>query len=240
MDKNLPVYLVFVSVTQFRRELYSVCSLLALLISFVPITPVMAALPNPEVITLQKSYFEHIKFTKIKENKYTFYDEFLRIDVDRSASFLLLPFVDVKKINKISFQWKSEGKPSKKNRQHELERSGDDAVFKLGILLITDDPPFNPLATRWMKRVDELLSHPSENMIYLVAAAEHKPGEQWQSPYNKRVTMIAVDSVEDKLGWNQAVYEFEQTYSVVALWLMSDGDNTRSRFTTYIKNILLE
>jgi hypothetical protein len=84
------------------------------------------------------------------------------------------------------------------------------------------------------------LKFPSEKMINLVVAAKHASGEQWPNPYNKRVTTIAVGSVSSGQGWMKASYQFAQPVDVVGLWLMADGDNTSSSFSTYIKNISIE
>jgi hypothetical protein len=130
--------------------------------------------------------------------------------------------------------------PQVNNPQHELSRNGDDAVFKLGLLLKADSEFLNPFVPQWLKRVNKLLKFPSEKMIYLVADARHAPGEQWDNPYNRRVTMIAADGATVSQGWQQSSYQFEQPLDVVAIWLMSDGDNTHSRFTSNIRNIKIE
>ena len=97
-----------------------------------------------------------------------------------------------------------------------------------------------------------VLNYSSENMIYLVAGSKHVAGEQWPNPYNHRVTMVAMSSenIESKLesridgefeeGWQQASYRFGEAVEVVAIWLMDDGDNTGSSFTSYVKDIKLE
>jgi hypothetical protein len=193
-----------------------------------------------ENISLQADGFEHIQFKKIKASRYTFQDQLLRIDVDESASFLMLPFDAVKKINRVSFEWRSDGMPRLDSAYHEEQRTGDDAVFKLGLLLKAEDSSINPFLPSWMKRVEALLKFPSENMINLVVAAKHAPGEQWPNPYNKRVSSIAIASVEEDQGWMHAGYQFAQPVEVVGIWLMADGDNTHSKFTTYIKNITIE
>ncbi len=220
-------------------------------------------------VSLQADNFEHIQFRKIKANRYYFQDQTLQIDVDNSASFLMLPFAKVKKVSKVSFQWRSEGLPQIKNAQHELKRDGDDAVFKLGLLLRADDDPLNPFVPPWLKQVRQLLKFPSEEITYLVAGAKHRPGEHWPNPYNRRVTMISVASTSlastslastslasrsvagtsndasvtdesEKMAWQQSSYQFEQALDVVAIWLMSDGDNTSSHFTAHVKNIKIE
>lgn len=204
-----------------------------------PISIVFAASPS-EVILLQDDNFEHIEFGKINANHYVFHDQQLQIDVDSSASFLMKAFNTVRKIHKVSFAWRSKDAPQIINSQHEAKRKGDDAVFKLGLLLKSDDSSLNPFLPSWMKRVESLLKFPSQNMIYLVADAKHAPGRQWPNPYNKRVTMISISSVPDHKGWMQASYQFEQPVNVVALWLMADGDNTKSKFTAGVKNVVLE
>lgn len=201
---------------------------------------VLSAATPTEVILLQADNFEHVQFKKIKANRVAYQEQRVQIDVDDSASILMLPFEMVKPINKVSFEWRSEGVPLVKDSQHELKRSGDDAVFKLGLLLQTDDESINPFAPSWLKQVRELLTFPSEEMIYLVVGAKHPAGERWVSPYNKRVMMISVASKDVGEGWRQSSYQFEQQQDVVALWLMADGDNTHSAFAVSIKNIVLE
>lgn len=190
-----------------------------------------------EMISFQADNFEHIEFRRIKSNYHTYQNQQLQIYVDDSASFLMKPFENIKKVSQVKFKWRSKGAPKIKNAQHEEQRVGDDAVFKLGLLLEGKDSFPNPLLPSWMKRVEKLLKYPSENMIYLVVGAKHATGEQWANPYNKRVTMIAIDSVKDNQGWQQSSYHFEMPVNVVALWLMSDGDNTDSKFTVFIKDI---
>lgn len=191
-------------------------------------------------VDLQLENFSHIEFGKIKANTYSYNNQQLQIDVDSSASFLMKSFDTVKKVKHVSFEWQSEGFLQVENAQHEQKRSGDDAIFKLGLLLKSESTLPNPFLPAWMKRVEALLKFPSENMINLVADAKHAPGRQWLSPYNKRVTMISLGSVPDHQGWMKASYRFDRPVDVVAVWLMADGDNSNSMFITRIKNIILE
>lgn len=208
----------------------------SMILSVATFPPIASA----ENIILQAEDFEHITFKKITPSNYTFHEQILQIDVDKSASFLMLPFDAVKSISRVSFEWRSNGKPQIASPRQEEQRKGDDAVFKLGLLLKADDAIINPFLPPWMKRVEALLKFPSENMINLVAAAKHQAGEQWPNPYNKRVTTIAAGSVSSSQGWNEARYQFVKPVDVVGLWLMADGDNTGSSFTVHIKNIRIE
>lgn len=193
-----------------------------------------------ETVSLQADKLEHIQFGKIKANRVTYRNQHLQIDVDNSASILMLSFDVIKPLNKVSFEWRSESGPLAKDSQHELKRSGDDAIFKLGLLLASDEDLLNPFIPPWLKQVREQLKHPSEEMIYLVVGARHTPGERWVSPYNRRVTMVSVASQETGSGWQKSTFRSEQPLDVVALWLMADGDNTHSAFSVAVKNIVLE
>lgn len=204
-------------------------------------TNTLFASPLVEAISLQADNFEHVQFKKIKPNNHVYENNFLKIDVDDSASLLMLPFDTVKKISKVSFEWRSEGLPLVNDAQHESSKAGDDAVVKIGLLLKADDTPFfNPFTPSWLKRVNELLTFPSDNMVYLVVNAKHAAGEEWLNPYNARVSMVSISSMKGLDDWQQASYQLDQSLAVVALWIMADGDNTDSKFTSYIKNIQLE
>ena len=105
------------------------------------------------------------------------------------------------------------------------------------LLLKTEDEFINPFVPSWLRRVRAALKFPSVNMIYLVADAKHASGQQWLSPYNERVTMISLNSNMEDAGWKSAQYQFDKPIEVVGIWLMADGDDTRSKFTTEIRNI---
>ena len=192
------------------------------------------------VLDLKADNFEHIEFKKIKKSHYSFRDQQLQVDVEGSASFLMKSFDSVRKVRQVSFKWRKNGEPKIKVAQHEELKQGDDAVFKLGLLLEGSGSFFNPFVPAWVKRVEGLLKYPSEDMIYLVADSKHVPGQRWFNPYNERVTMIAIDSVDDTNNWQRSSYYFDSPVNVVGIWLMSDGDNTDSSFTVNVKDIKLK
>jgi hypothetical protein len=206
----------------------------------------------PDDHSLFESNYTHIQFGRINANQYEFESRVLKTRVDSSASLLMKAFESVKPVEQVSFKWRSEQLPKVKDAVHEKQKAGDDAVFKLGLLLKADNEIDNPFLPKWMRQVKSLLNYPSENMIYLVAGSNHVAGEQWPNPYNRRVTMIAmsVANIESKLeskidgefeeGWQQASYRFGEAVEVVAIWLMADGDNTGASFTSYVKDIVIE
>ena len=192
---------------------------------------------SSETISLTPESFEHIQFKRITPSKYTFDSGVLKADVDGSSSILMMPFESVKTVNQVNFEWRSSGMPEVKDAEYEATKQGDDAVVKVGLLLKADETSFNPFAPKWLKRVNELLVFPSENMVYLVADAKHAVGDDWISPYNKRILMVPVSSKQGDDDWYKSVHQLEQPLEVVAIWIMADGDNTNSQFTSYIKNL---
>ena len=195
---------------------------------------------RPETISLKPDSFEHIQFKRIAPSKYTFNKGVLKADVDGSSSLLMLPFDRVQKIKQVSFEWRSVGIPEVKDAEQEATKKGDDSVIKVGLLLKADEDSFNPFVPKWLKRVNELLSFSSENMVYLVADSKHEAGDGWVNPYNKRVSMVPVSSIQSDNDWQKVNHQLEEPLDVVGIWIMADGDNTDSKFTSYLTNIVLK
>jgi hypothetical protein len=181
---------------------------------------------------------QHIQFKRIAPSAYRFEQDSLHIAVSDSASFLLLPFKQNKIVSAVRFDWKLEaGELRLENAAHEARRDGDDAVFKLGLLIEGKPGLPAPLAPKWLKQASEALSYPSNRMIYIVAGAKHAAGDRWTSPYNRNIEMLAADERKQDNGWSQASHAFDSPVSVIGIWLMADGDNTDSTFLSRVRNI---
>lgn len=192
-----------------------------------------------EKINLEDDNVTHITFKRIAPNNIVIKENTLTIRVNNSASFLLVPFDNVKKVNKVSFQWKKQGMINIKDAQHEETRQGDDAYLRVGLILKGEAELMNPLAPKWVKKVNETLRHPSGEMIYLTPGSHHQNGRHWKSPYSDKVKIIALASKNSPDGWHLSEYTFESPQSVVGLWIMADGDNTQSSFTSMLKALTL-
>lgn len=192
-----------------------------------------------EVLQLQAENFEHIRFSRVEPVHYSFEGGQLVIDVDNGASLLMHAFDAVQTISVVEFEWQVQGSLQLADAEHEARRDGDDAVFKLGLLIEAKTAMLNPFLPGWLKRVHALLKFPSEKLLNLVVHSRHTPGQSWPNPYNDRVTMVAIGSEASASGWQRARHILPEPLPVVALWLMADGDNTGSRFTTRVKNIRL-
>jgi hypothetical protein len=185
------------------------------------------------------SELQHIEFGRIPANEITISDGAVTFNVMKSASFLMQGFDKVMPVKQVELSWRSEGGPALHDADQEKQKAGDDAVVKLGLLLRAEKERFNPFLPAWMKQVREGLSYPSEMMIYLVADSRHDAGQRWANPYNERITMVSMLDVPTGDGWNRSTIEFDEPVDVVAIWLMSDGDNTGSSFVTMVREVVL-
>ena len=195
---------------------------------------------HAEPVIVDERSVEHIHFKRINPNTVSFEHGVVRFSVDNSASFLLLAFDDIKNVNAVSFQWKAAGTLKKNSEQHERSRKGDDAWLRVGLIL-EGEPAHVPeaLLPRWMRQVRKTLKHPSNRMIYLLPGAMHAPGTSWKSPFSDDVDMVSVSSSETTNGWNQVEHEFPEAQRTVGLWIMADGDNTNSVFSSQLKNLII-
>jgi len=208
--------------------------------SWLPLLLVTAQL-NAEQIVLDKHYFEHIHFKRIRPNTVTFNNDTIHFEVTKSASFLLLAFDDVKSIHNVSFQWSANGTLNKNSIDHEITRKGDDAWLRVG--LIIEGPQENipePLLPRWMKQVRKTLRYTSGSMIYLIPKAMHPPGETWKSPFSSKIDMVSVGGIHTDDGWYRVSHEFTRPVKTVGLWIMADGDNTGSIFNSRLRKLVIE
>lgn len=192
------------------------------------------------LVRLDEKAFEHIRFKRITPSQYSFREDVMTINVDKSASFLMQAFDEVKPISSVSIEWQTEGRLLLDDSDQEKTRHGDDAVFKIGLLLKGEEHFENPIAPKWIKQVRSLLSEPSDEMIYLVVDSKHPEATSWVNPYNSKVTMISMHDDTNGEGWNRSYYQFEEPVEVVAIWLMADGDNTKSVFRSRVRNITLQ
>lgn len=223
-----------------RPAALSLVILLSLIIAGLYLTFSAFKTAHEKSISLSSGDFEHITFSRRHPNSYHYENNELTIAVDNSASFLMQAFTSVKNVDRVSFEWSSEGEPAILDAEQEKQRNGDDAVFKLGLLLESEESLTDVFLPAWMRRVEELLNFNTSEMLFLVADAKHAAGQEWPGAYNRRMTMIAVASVPAEQGWNRASYQFAEPVRVVAIWLMADGDDTHSAFTSKVRNIVIE
>ncbi len=192
-----------------------------------------------EIIINEKNT-KHIKFNGIKPSVYHFNGSEFKAVVDKSSSALIYSFDMPIKIKKIRFMWKRLGTIAVKNLEQEASKSGDDNYFRLGLLLHGKKPSLPFFAPSWVKLTAKHLKVPADKIVYYFVDAKHLPNSQWRSPYNSSIVIKSVKSILGKDGYNRVVIDIKNPVNVAGLWIMSDGDNSKSKFTTWVKHLTIE
>jgi hypothetical protein len=190
---------------------------------------------------LQPKAFEHVSFDGIAPTVYKADGEALVMDVKESSSFLLRPFDKVVPVRRVSFEWRGEGELSVASPAEERTKRGDDARLRVGLILSGEAPLIPFFAPSWIKAIRDAMRLPADHMLYLTVGAKSSPGSEWPSPYGDgmRIRVLASRPVDGGV-WNAAEASFSPPLKVVGLWLMADGDNSKSSFRTELRKLTVE
>lgn len=179
--------------------------------------------------------YQQISFDGIRPTVYRNEDSALVARVSESSSILMKAFERIEKVSFVSIEWKSTGDLKIKNFEHQISKDGDDAKFRIGLILSGHAPVIPFFAPTWVKKTKDILKLPSDKMIYLVLGAE--AGKRWKSPYSGSIESIALANTAMKDGWYKSEFKFEERKQLVGVWLFSDGDNTKSSFVTKVRKL---
>ena len=207
----------------------------AALVSAFVLAPSVQASP----VALQVSAFKHITFKNIPATTYSDAAGVLTMKVDKSSSVLVLPFDAERTITNVKFSWRLNGVVSTKNAEHEKTKKGDDFPLRIGLMVSGPAPTVPFFAPAWIKAVRDSVKLPSDKLIYLVAGTKSAPGTTWESPYASSIGTVALQSSPIAgSDWQAVDYRSEAT-KITGIWVMADGDNTASSFTTEIRDLEL-
>jgi hypothetical protein len=181
--------------------------------------------------------FQHISFEKIPSTKYSEEAGIINAEVASSSSFLLKPFSEVKNIKKVQWRWKVTGDLNVKSFDELKSKSGDDALFRIGLIKAGSAPTVPFFAPSWIKAIRDHMKLPGAEMQYLVSGGPAAKGAKWVSPYTDSMNLLQVESTPEESGWHLAQHSFSDSLKVVGLWLMADGDNTKSKFSVSVKDL---
>lgn len=190
-------------------------------------------------IDMNPGDFKPVTFDGIPSTVYERADDALKMTVAKSASFLLRPFDAERLVSSVSFAWQSQGDLKQKDAATEKTKAGDDARLKI-CLLISGKAPLVPFfAAAWIKAVRDAMKLPADRLRCLVAGSKAKVGERWSSPYDDSIELVAVDQADGSRHWRKVDSKLDQPLKVVGLWIMADGDDTGSEFTTRLRDLTL-
>jgi hypothetical protein len=192
------------------------------------------------MIHLLLPLFTHITFKGIPPTVYENHGEVIAAHVESSSSFLFQPFSAPRAVKRVSFRWRyRKGEVGVKDAATEATKPGDDAAIRVGLLLSGAAPTIPAFAPAWVKAVRDKSKLPADDMIFVVGGSKHKAGTVWPSPYDDDLHLVAADESEQG-GWRFDSHEFSPAADVVGIWIMADGDDTKSSFDIEFKELRLE
>lgn len=171
--------------------------------------------------------FDHIPATnyELKKNQYT-------ATVQSSSSFLLLPFKSPCHLD--SFTWQIKVLSGKLNldwQRNHTQKSGDDAIFRLGCLIGSDSKGFiSWFAPSWAQSISKHMFIYSDQITYLTFGPPNTTPSKWVSPYSEKITSQLVPLAPS----GTASYHKKSQVNCTGLFFGSDGDNTKSTFKVKI------
>lgn len=200
----------------------------------------MLGLTLAMAVALGPSGFRHIRFDDLPPVAYSQENGALKIEVDAASSFLLQPFDAPKTVKAIRFEWKSDGALGVKDAAMQERKDGDDARLRIGLILAGQSPMIPFFAPAWIKAIRDHMKHPAGQIRFVLAGTAMPPNSSWPSPYNGDMRLAAAEERPLADGWKEGRFALPQSEQVVGLWIMADGDNTKSKFTTWLKALDLD
>ena len=184
--------------------------------------------------------WQEITFSGIAPNIYKREHDALRASVKKSHSFLVYAFDQPKSAFGFSFLWRRSGTLAVKDRAQESTKAGDDAWFRIGLIVSGKAPLIPFFAPSWLKILGKKLTLDADRLIYYILDARHPPGSQWDNPYHSSIKNHALASGDaTKDGWTSAQASWDKELKLAGLWFSADGDDTGSTFDVSIKDFVL-
>ncbi|MEO0334878.1 MAG: hypothetical protein AAF202_00680 [Pseudomonadota bacterium] len=187
--------------------------------------------------------WQNLQFSKIPSNKVGFAETGLSVEVKKSASPLIFPLKEPKKVSSVSIK-------GKVNRLIEFtekiqgEKGADDYVLRLGFVIPgkkTLNWAQRQIAADWVLKLFSLAPKDSgvDHIYFLnLGQRDEDRGREREHPLS--------DLIKEKNEWVikeagafELTAEFEKPKKVAAIWISIDGDDTKASFTTQIDSIVL-
>ena len=186
----------------------------------------------------------NLKYRNIPANHVTFSSDGLRIDVRNSAGPLV--FKLPKTLNVIGLRWtgKIHDFPNLPSGIRQGEKGADDYAIRIGLVLEGKKRPSfaeKLFAPQWVKTLFSLAPEGSgiDRILFLSV------GQQEAMLGRERIHPLS-DFLEEKVEWVRAEpgkidvsASFEDPLPTLAVWISSDGDDTKSKFTVQITSLTL-
>lgn len=189
--------------------------------------------------SLMLDQYRHVTFKKIVETKYSQDGNGLKAEVDGSSSFLLGAFSAPRTIKTLRWTWKFAGNLMVGSAAALAAKQGDDAMLRIGLIKEGNAPLVPFFAPSWTEAIRNHMKLPGDELTFFIAGGPAKPGAKWVSPYTNSMRLVQVESVLQPDGWMLVNHTMAVPIKTVGLWIMSDGDNSGSKFTIWLKDLTI-
>ena len=185
--------------------------------------------------------WEILKYSKIKPNKVKFLDDKLIIDVDNSSSPLVYPFSKPLLAEEVLFSSKIEGKIDLGTKQ-QGEKGADDFLLRIGLVYLgTKTLGFfkRQIAADWVIHLFQLAPEGAgieKIRFYNIFSDKRLYGKKREHPSSDLIEENFVFE-NAKNGEVTGQIKTDTKSKVLALWISSDGDDTKSKFQTIISKL---
>ena len=186
-----------------------------------------------------KTKFFHLTFDDIPATNYQISNNMITANVTKSSSIFFHPFKKIIDVNHVSFEYQSSGNFKKMSPDQEKTKDGDDAPIRIGLILKGDGAMVPFFAPAWIKKTKKELHFDTNKMIYIAGGLQSPPHSNWENPFSDSIMVRTAHCVKRSDSWYQCHSKFKKTQQVIGIWILADGDNTKSSFKTILKNLLL-
>jgi hypothetical protein len=190
------------------------------------------------------SKFENAKFDSAPFNTFDVdvENDEIEIKVDKSKSFIVMPFSEPVEIRALSFFWKTAGQFKVISKAMEQSNEGNDNRLAVGLLLAGRRTLWESIfPPEWMDVIDQRVHADYNEMILFNVGSKTPPGELWDDPEFKHVSHISLADEQTFIpgNWKGSSVVLSEPYKVVGIVLFADGDQTDSKFKSTIKELAI-
>lgn len=204
----------------------------------------MTSVLLPLLISLNLSDWQKLRFEKIKEHQLTQNGMEMKIDVNSSAMPLIYPLKLATEVKRVCVEISLNGDLRLKDSSIQGQKKWDDFRFRFGLVREGNQTLSwgkKLFAAEWVKKLFSLGKEYKgiKDILFLnLLESPEQLGHSRKHPLSDLIEERYV-WVKKPDKWQFLEYEFEQPQKVIALWLSSDGDDTKSTFSLNIRKIEL-
>lgn len=186
-----------------------------------------------------------VRFRSKPPNKVVSDKDGLHIGVDCSVNLLTYCFNEPAEVNGVLLRGSVTGLPKIRENRRQGDKKADDFAIRIGLVISGTkqlDKIEKIFAPELVKRLCELapVSQGIDHVLFLNLANDPPP--KWQNrihPIGRGLLRERIACVSNEPGDFTLKVEFREPRTVLALCIISDGDDTKSKFQVNLRSIVL-